>query len=104
MNRKLVARAVAVLLLGGLFGYYIDSDERKTRQMDRAQYLEREGRKFDESKSDPTPTAAMVMGGVIVIGGFVFLYEIVVIGISAVLKTKKIDSVDPRGNMNVPFS
>lgn len=104
MNRNLLARAIAALLLGVLFGYYVDSDERKTRQMDRAQYLEREGRKFDESKSNPTTTAAMIVGSVIVIGGCVFLYEIIVIGVSAALKTKRGDSGDPTGKMNVPFS
>lgn len=104
MNRTLMARSIAVLLLGVLLGYYIDTDERKTRQMDRAEYLEREGRKFDESKSSPTPTAAMIVGSVIVIGGCVFLYETIVIGILVALKAKKVDSGNSPGNTTIPFS
>jgi hypothetical protein len=104
MNRNLLARSLAVLLLGILFGFYIDYNERETRQMDREQYLAREGRKFDDSKSDPTPRAAMIVGAVIVIGGFVFLYEIVVVGISAALKSKDLGAGKPMGDTGIPFS
>ena len=104
MNRNLLARSIAVILLGILFGYYIDYDERKTRQMDREQYLAREGRKFDDSKSDPTPRAAMIIGAVIVVGGFVFLYEIVALGISAALKSKELGAGKSAGDTSIPFS
>ena len=104
MNRNLLARSIAVLFLGILFGYYVDYDERKTRQMDREQYIERETRKFDDLKSDPTPRAAMIIGAVVVISGFLFLYEILVLGISATLKSKGLGAEKPAGGASIPFS
>jgi hypothetical protein len=104
MNRNLLARCIAVVLLGILFGYYVDYDNRKTRQMDREQYIARETHKFEESKSNPTPAAAMVVGAIMVIGVFVFLYELVVIGVSAVLRATGQVQEKPPGSTGIPFS
>jgi hypothetical protein len=104
MNRNLLARSIAVLLLGILFGWYINYDQRKTRQMSREQHLASEARKFDESISNPTPAAAMVVGGIIVLGAFVFLYEIVTIGVSAVLKSMAVGAEKTASNANIPFT
>jgi hypothetical protein len=101
VNRNLLARSVAVLLLGILFGYYINYDERKTRQLGREQHLASEARKFDELNSNPTPPAAMIVGAVLFIGFFVFVYEIVVMIISAALKSRAIGAEKPAG---IPFS
>jgi len=104
MNRNLLARSIAVLLLGILFGYYIANDERKTRQLGREQYLAREAGKFDGMKSDPTPLAAMIVGAVLVLAFFVFVYEIVVMTISAALKSMAIGAEKPIENKSIPFS
>ncbi len=104
MNRNLLARSLAVLFLGILFGFYIDHDERKTRQMDREQYLAREGRKLDDWKSDPTPRAAMIVGAVVVTGLFAGAYEIVVMILSAALKSKGLGAGKPAGDTSIPFS
>jgi hypothetical protein len=104
LNRNLLARSLAVLLLGVLSGYYIDYDERKTRRLGREQYLAGEARKFDESISDPTPLTAMVVGAVLVIGFFVFVYEIVVMVISVALKSKTVGAGKPAEGTSIPFS
>jgi len=104
MNQNLIARVIAVVLLGILFGYYIHYDERKTRQMDREQYIARETHKYDESKSDPTPLPAMIFGGIIVLGLFVAVYEVVVIIISGALKSKAVGTGGPTRDMSIPFS
>ncbi|MGB2899409.1 MAG: hypothetical protein WBB89_09100 [Candidatus Acidiferrum sp.] len=104
MNRNLLARSLAVLLLGILFGYYIDYNERKTRQLGREQHLAQEAKKFDRSVEDPTPLAAMVVGAVLVVGFFIFVYEIVVMVISVALKSKTVGAGKPTEETNIPFS
>lgn len=104
MSQNLISRAIAVVLLGVLFGYYIQYDERKTRHMDREQYLAREAHKYDESKSDPTPLPAMILGAVIVLGLFVTVYEVVVIVISGALKSRGVAAGKSAGDTNIPFS
>jgi len=103
VNRNLLARSLAVLLLGILFGYYIDYDERKARRLGREQYLASEARQFDRSISDPTPLAAMVVGAVLVMGLFVLAYEIVVMVISVALKSTVGAGKSTEGT-NIPFS
>lgn len=102
MSKNLIARVIAVVLLGVLFGYYIQYDERKTRQMDREQYLAREARKYDESKSDPTPLPAAILGAVVVLGLFVSVYEGAAMIISGALKSK--DAGKDPGDTSMPFS
>ena len=104
MNRNLMARSIAVILLGILFGYYVAYNERKTRQMGREQYLAEEGRKFDAAKLDPTPPAAMIVGAVVVTGLLAVVYEVVVIIISAVLKSKAAGAEKPTAYTSTPFS
>jgi hypothetical protein len=104
VNRNLLARSIAVLLLGILFGYFVDYDERKTRQLTREQYIARETKKFDEMTSDPTPLAALVVGSVLVLGFFVFVNEIVVLIISTALKSQNIGAEKPPGSTSIPFS
>ena len=104
MNRNLLSRSLAVLLLGVLFGYYIDYDERKTRQLGREQHLAQEAKKFDRSVEDPTPLAALIAGAVFVVGFFVFVYEIIVMVISVALKSKAVGAGKPPEETNIPFS
>lgn len=104
MNRNLLARSLAVLLIGILFGYYIDYDERKTRQLGREQHLAQEAQKFDRSVEDPTPLAALIVGAVFVIGFSVFVYEIIVMVISVALKSKAVGAGKPTEETNIPFS
>jgi len=104
MNRNLAARCIAVVLLGILFGYYIDYDQRKTRQMGKEQHLASEARKFDELIANPTPRAAMIFGGIIVLGAFVCLYEVIVLGLGVALKSKALTGKSATGNPNLPFS
>jgi hypothetical protein len=82
-----------------LFGYYIDYHERKTRQLGREQHLAQEAQKFDRLIEHPTPLPALIVGAVFVLGLFAFVYEIVVIVIFAVLKSKK-----PTADTSIPFS
>lgn len=104
MSQNLIARAIAVVLLGVLFGFYIQYDERKTRQMDREKYIAREAQKYDESKSDPTPLPTMILGAMIVLGLFVSVYEVVVIIIAGALKSMAARAGKPTGDANIPFS
>lgn len=104
MNQNLIARSIAVVLLGILFGFYIHYAEQKTRQMDREQYLAREAHKYDESKSKPVPLPAMIVGSVIVLGLFVSLYEVVALIISGALKSSGIGAAKSPRNPNTPFS
>lgn len=104
MNRNLIARSIAALLLGILLGTYVDYDEQKTRQMSREQYLAREGRKFDDSVANPTPRAAMVIGGVLVTGFFLIVYELIVMLLSALQRATGQPPEKSGGNLGVPFS
>ena len=104
MNRNLLARSLAVLLLGILFGYFIDYHERKTRRLGREQYLASQARRFDGSISHGTPLPAMVVGAVLVVGFFVFVYELVVMVISVALKSKTVGAGKPTEETNIPFS
>jgi hypothetical protein len=103
VNHNLLARSLAVLLLGILFSYYIDYHERKTRRLGREQYLAGEAREFDESIANPTPFAAMVVGAVLVIGFFVLVYETVVMAISFALKSTAGAGKSTEGT-SIPFS
>ena len=104
MNRNLIARSIAVLLLSILFGYYIHRDERETRQLGREHYLVQEAQKFDKLVSDPTPLPAMIIGGLLVLGFFVLVHEVVAFVISAALKSKSIGDEKPAGTTSIPFS
>jgi hypothetical protein len=104
VNRNLLARSLAVLLLGILFGYYIDYNERKTRRLGREQYLAGEAQKFDKSISHAIPLPAMIVGAVLVVGFFLFVYEIIVMVISVALKSKTAGAGKPTEETNIPFS
>jgi len=104
VNRNLIARSIAVVLLSILLGYYIHRDERQTRQLGRERYLVQEAQKFDKLVSDPTPLPAMIIGGVLVLSFFVLIYEVIAFVISVVLKFKSIGDEKPAGTTSIPFS
>ena len=63
-----------------------------------------EAQKFDKFVSDPTPLPAMIVGGVLVLGFFVLVYEVIVFVICVVLKSKSIGDEKPAGTSTIPFS
>jgi len=104
MKRDLIARSIVVVLLGILLGFYIDRDNRETQQMGREKYLASEAQKFDDSAADPTPRAAMVIAAVFLTGLFFFVYEVIVLAISAVLKPRARRAGKPFETTSIPFS
>jgi hypothetical protein len=104
MNRNLIARSVAILLLGVLFAYYIEHDRLKWRQLGREAFLAHETERYDSWIGKPHPASATVIGAIIVAGLFFGLYELVVLFLSAVLKSAGQAQEKPPGNSGVPFS
>lgn len=104
MKRDLIARLIVVILFGTLFGFYIDSDNGQTQQMGRDKYLADEARKFDDSAADPTPRAAMIIGAVLLTGFVFFVYEVIVLAISALLKPRTRGTEKPSEITSIPFS
>ena len=103
MNQNLIARAIAIVLFGCLLGAFINRDQQKWRNAGRDQFLAHEGERFDKQIA-PVHPSAMVVGAVIVVGFIGGLYEIVVLVLSAVLKSMSPPQPSPPGNQNVPFS
>lgn len=104
MNRNFLARALAILLLGIVFASYINHDRQKWRRLGRDAYAAHEMERFDRLMTPTVPAAATAIGAIIV-AAFVFgLYELVVLGLSAILKSSAPAQQSPPGSQNVPFS
>jgi hypothetical protein len=103
MNPNLIARVIAVVLLGVLFGAYMNHDYEKWRRSGRDQFLAHEAQRFDRMISTARPFGVVATGAVIGVGLLVGLYELVVFGLSAVLKSTAPPQQTQTDNRGIPF-
>ena len=86
MNRNVIRRVIAAALLGFLFGIYVHHDYVFWGRKGREVFIAHETRRFDEYMADPRPLAVTAVPMAIVsLFGF-GLYELVVFGLSALIK------------------
>ena len=87
MNQNLISRIIATVLLGVLVAAYMNHDYQKWRRAGRDQFLANQGQRFDRTIAQARPFGAMAVGAIIGLGFLVGIYELVVFGLSAVLKS-----------------
>ena len=106
MNRNLLARAIAVLILGILFASFIDRDRQKWHREGREAFLAHEGERFDRFISPPRSFSftALSIGTTVLAFILVGLYEVIVIFASKLLKSVIPDLDKPSGSPGVPFT
>ena len=107
MERNVLARIIAVVLIGMLFASYINYDQKKWRKAGREAFLANEGKRFDEYMAKQQPFALTAFGSLFVAGFLFSFYELLVVVLSAVLKSSY-SSAQQRpvgaGGMGPPFS
>ncbi|HKV63342.1 MAG TPA: hypothetical protein VJO16_15630 [Candidatus Acidoferrum sp.] len=103
MNQNLIARVIAVVLLGVFFSAYMNHDYQKWRSLGRGQFLAHEAERFDRTISAARPFGVMATGAVIGVGFLVGIYELVVFGLSAVLKSTAPPQQTQADNRGIPF-
>jgi hypothetical protein len=104
VNQNLVARTISMLVLGILLAAYMNHDYQKWRSAGRDQFLAHEAQRFDRLISPARPLAARTIGTMIGVGFLVAVYEFVVFGISAFLKSMAPPQSPQVDNRGVPFS
>ncbi len=104
MNHRLIARAIALIFFGILFAAYINHDHQKWRRAGREQFLVHEADRFDRTIIRVQPFSALATGSVLVVGFFGGLYEIVVLVLSAVLKSMEVPHPPQAGNGGIQVS
>lgn len=107
MERNVLARMIAVVVIGMLFASYINYDQKKWRKSGRDAFLANEGKRFDEYMAKQQPFALTAFGALFVAGFLFGFYELLVVVLSAVLKSSS-GPVPERtagaGGMSPPFS
>jgi hypothetical protein len=103
VSQNLIARVIAVVLLGVFFGAYMNHDYQKWRRSGRDQFLAHEAQRFDRMISPVRPFGVVATGAVIGVGFLVGLYELVVFGLSAVLKSTAPPQQTQADNRGIPF-
>jgi len=103
VNQNLIARVIAVVVLGVLFAAYMNHDNQKWRRAGRDQFLAHEAERFDRMISPARPFGVMATGAVIGLGFLVGFYELVVFGLSAVLKSTAPSQQTQLDNRGIPF-
>ena len=93
---------LAILLTVGVNQYAV-----KLRQMDRAEYLAGQGRRYDRQHAHPDSIIALAFASAVLVGGAVTAYELFAFGISKLLNKAAPDvaSTDSRaspGNNGAP--
>ena len=104
MNRNLLARGLAVLLMGLLLGAYINHDNQKWRRLGRDAFIAHELERFDRFIAPPNSSGIAAFGAIILAPFFFGLYELVVFILTAVLIPTKSRQVGTPGSSGVPFT
>jgi hypothetical protein len=86
MQIKLVSRTGTGAFFGALAGIYNHHSYLKWNGLGRTAYLNYQGSRFDRFMTNPKPETFDILGGVVVVVILVGLYELVVAGISKLLK------------------
>ena len=104
MNRNWIARGLAVLVMGLLFGSYIKHDYQKWRRLGRDAFIAHEMERFDRFIA-PRSAFGVAAFGVIILTPFIFgLYELVAFVLSSALRSTIPDQTGPSGARGVPFT
>jgi hypothetical protein len=104
MNQNLLAKAIAILLLGMLFASYTNHDQQKWRRLGRDAFVTHELARFDRFIARPQPFVVTAFAAFFVAGLLFGFYEFIVYVLSAVLKSSAPAQAGPPGGMNVPLS
>jgi len=80
-----LARALSAILLGVLFGYYVQHDFLRWNQRGKGAFLAYQAHRFDQSMAAPHPTAITVIAMTIVIVFGFAIYELVVAVVSKIM-------------------
>jgi len=104
VSRNFLARVLAILLLGVVFASYIQHDQQKWRRLGRDAYVAHEMERYDRLTKPGIPAAATAIGAVIVAALVFGLYELVVLGLTAILKSAAPAQEGSPGSRNMPFS
>lgn len=104
MNRNLFARALAILVMGLLFGAYVNHDSKKWRQLGRDAFIAHEMERFDRFIAQPDAAGVAVFGAIILVPFIFGLYELLVFILMAAMRSTTSGQIGPPGARNVPFT
>lgn len=105
MNRNLFARGLAVVVMGLLFGAYINDDYQKWRRLGRDAFIAHEVERFDRFIVPPSAFGVAAFGAILVTSFIFGLYELVAFVLSSALKSSIPDQPGPSaGARGVPFT
>jgi hypothetical protein len=96
MNRlsgKIISAMVLTILLAmGVHQYAV-----KLRQMDRAEYLAEQGRRYDRQHAHPDYLVVQIFACGFLVGGTLVVYEVLAFGAFKLLNKTALDEKRPRG-------
>ena len=110
MNRNLLARGIALFLIGICFAAYIYHDIQEMRRLGRDQFLAAQAAdqasRFDSTATTPVPALIAIFGAIFVTLPLFLFYELLVFAISKGLKSAGIgrEESPPAPAPNLPFS
>jgi hypothetical protein len=101
VNRKVVCRIFALLILGFSIGSYVHHDELKWHRRGREAFLADQMQRFDRNMANPHPTAIPILSATILAAIAIGAYELAAKGVSLILdrpgEATHVDSVTGRG-------
>ena len=104
MGRNLFARGLAVLIMGLLFGAYVNHENKKWRRLGRDAFIAHELERFDRFIAPPDAFGVAVFG-VIILTPFTFgVYELVAFIMAVFLKPTTPVQMGPPSARSVPFT
>jgi hypothetical protein len=103
LSQNLIARVIAVVLLGVFFGAYMNHDYQKWRRAGRDQFVAHEAQRFDRMISRERPFGVAAVGAIIGVGFLAGIHELVVFGLSAVLKSTAPPQQMQADNRGIPL-
>jgi len=86
MKRDFVGRIGAWILLGLLFGAYVNRDYVKWHQRGLDAFLASERARFEQSMAHPAPAAVTFVAGMLVVAVFIGVYELTALAITYLVK------------------
>jgi hypothetical protein len=88
VNRHVTSKIAAAALLGIFGGFLIHHDEVKWGARGRDAFIAYEMHRFERTMAVPLPLPAAVCGATVLVAGVLGIYEVIALGISALLGAK----------------
>ncbi len=89
-----LSKAIAAMLLGGAFGWYIHHDEMRWSLRGRDAFIAFQAHRFDMNIATPHTVLAYMVTTALMAAGFCAVYELISSGVSSAIKGMGAEKID----------